>query len=150
MVQAPNIYPNLNDQQQLWLNKFNEVKDYFIGEIRERELISKSFSKYIVSFEYFDKSLIVLSAANDGISIASFATVIGAPVGIASASFSFAFSITTGIVKKLLKTRENKKGKYNIIVMLARSKLNIIESKISKALINNEISHEDFTTIIKN
>ena len=146
MVQAPNIYPNLNDQQQLWLNKFNEVKDYFIGEIRERELISKSFSKYIVSFEYFNKSLIVLSAANDGISIA----VIGAPVGIASARFSFAFSITTGIVKKLLKTRENKKGKYNIIVMLARSKLNIIESKISKALINNEISHEDFTTIIKN
>ena len=146
MVQAPNIYPNLNDQQQLWLNKFNEVKDYFIGEIRERELISKSFSKYIVSFEYFNKSLIVLSAANDGISIA----VIGAPVGIASASFSFAFSVTTGIVKKLLKTRENKKGKYNIIVMLARSKLNIIESKISKALINNEISHEDFTTIIKN
>ena len=146
MVQAPNIYPNLNDQQQLWLNKFNEVRDYFIGEIRERELISKSFSKYIVSFEYFNKSLIVLSAANDGISIA----VIGAPVGIASARFSFAFSITTGIVKKLLKTRENKKGKYNIIVMLARSKLNIIESKISKALINNEISHEDFTTIIKN
>ena len=149
MVQAPNIYPNLNDQQQLWLNKFNEVKDYFIGEIRERELISKSFSKYIVSFEYFDKSLIVLSAANDGLSIASFATVIGAPVGIASASFSFAFSITTGIVKTLLKTRGNKKGKYNIIVMLARSKLNSIESKISKALINNEISHEDFTTIIK-
>ena len=150
MVQAPNIYPNLNDQQQLWLNKFNEVKDYFIGEIRERELISKSFSKYIVSFEYFDKSLIVLSAANDGISIASFATVTGAPVGIASASFSFAFSVTTGIVKKLLKTRGNKKRKYNIIFMLARSKLNSIESKISKALINNEISHEDFTTIIKN
>ena len=149
MVQAPNIYPNLNDQQQLWLNKFNEVKDYFIGEIRERELISKSFSKYIVSFEYFDKSLIVLSAANDGLSIASFATVIGAPVGIASASFSFAFSITTGIVKTLLKTRGNKKRKYNIIVMLATSKLNSIESKISKALINNEISHEDFTTIIK-
>ena len=149
MVQAPNIYPNLNDQQQLWLNKFNEVRDYFIGEIRERELISKSFSKYIVSFEYFDKSLIVLSAANDGLSIASFATVIGAPVGIASASFSFAFSITTGIVKTLLKTRGNKKREYNIIVMLARSKLNSIESKISKALINNEISHEDFTTIIK-
>ena len=149
MVQATNIYPNLNDQQQLWLNKFNEVKDYFIGEIRERELISKSFSKYIVSFEYFDKSLIVLSAANDGISIASFATVTGAPVGIASASFSFAFSVTTGIVKKLLKTRGNKKRKYNIIFMLARSKLNSIESKISKALINNEISHEDFTTIIK-
>ena len=32
--------------------------------------------------------------------------------------------------------------------MLARSKLNSIESKISEALINNETSHEDFMTIL--
>ena len=80
--------------------------------------------------------------------IASFATVIGAPVGIASASFSFAFSISTGIVKKLLKTTRNKKKKHNKVAMLARSKLNSIESKIYEALINNEISNEDFITII--
>ena len=65
-----------------------------------------------------------------------------------SASCSPAFSITTGIVKKLLKTRRNKK-KHNKIVVLARSKLNSIESKISEAMINNEISHEDFMTIMK-
>ena len=65
-----------------------------------------------------------------------------------SASRSLAFSITTGIVKKLLKTTRNKKKKYNKMFMLARSKLNSIESKISEALINNEISHEDFMTII--
>ena len=64
-----------------------------------------------------------------------------------SASCSLAFSITTGFVKKLLKTTRNKK-KHNKIVMLARSKLNSIESKISEALINNEISHEDFMTIL--
>ena len=92
-------------------------------------------------------SLIVLSIATGSISIASFATVIRAPVGIISASFSYTFSISTGIVKKLLKTTRNKK-KHNKIVMLARSKLNSIESKISEALINNEISHEDFMTII--
>ena len=46
-----------------------------------------------------------------------------------------------------LETR-NKKKKHNKIFMLARSKLNSIESKISKALMNNEISHEDFMTII--
>ena len=92
-------------------------------------------------------SLIVLSIATGSISIASFATVIRAPVGIISASFSYTFSISTGIVKKLLKTTRNKK-KHNKIVMLARSKLNSIESKISEELINNEISHEDFTTII--
>ena len=63
------------------------------------------------------------------------------------ARFNLAFSISTRIVKKLLKTR-NKKKKYNKIVMLTRNKLNSIESKISEALINNEISREDFVTII--
>ena len=110
--------------------------------------MSKRLSKYIASFEYFDKSLIVLSVTTGSISIASFATVIGAPVGIISASFSLAFSISTGIIKKLLKTTRNKKKKQNKIVMLARSKLNSIESKTSESLINNEISHEDFMTII--
>ena len=81
-------------------------------------------------------------------SIALFATVIGAPVGMTSASFSLAFSISTGIIKKLLKTTRNKKKKHNKIVMLATRKLNSIESKISEALINVEISHEDFMTII--
>ena len=65
-----------------------------------------------------------------------------------SASFSLAFSISTRIIKKLVKTKRNKKKKHHKIVMLARSKLNSIESKISESLINNEISHEDFITII--
>ena len=146
-----NIYPNLsaslNDEQQFRLNKINEIEDYFVAENKERELMSKRLSKYIASFDYFDKSLIVLSVTTGSISIASFATVIGAPVGMTSASFSFAFSISTGIVKKLVKTTTNKK-KHNKIVMLARSKLNGKESKISEALINNYISHEEFMTII--
>ena len=110
--------------------------------------MSKILSKYIASFDYFDKSLIVLSVATGSISIASFATVIGAPAGIIGASCGFTFSITSGFVKKFLKTIRNKKKKHNKIVMLARSKLNSIESKISEALINNDISHEDFMTII--
>ena len=61
--------------------------------------MSKRLNKYIASFDYFDKLLIVLSVTTGSISIASFATVIGAPVGITSASFSLAFSICTGIVK---------------------------------------------------
>ena len=103
--------------------------------------MSKRLSKYIASFEYSDKSLIVLSKATGSISFASFATVIGAPVGRVSASFSLAFSISTGIIKKLLKATRNTKKKHYKIEMLARSKLNIVESKISEALINNEISH---------
>ena len=146
------MYPNLNvslsDQQQFRLNKINEIKGYFVAEIKERELMSKRLSKYIASFDCFDKSLIVLSLTSGSISIASFATVIGASVGMVSASFSLAFSISTGIIKKLLKTTRNKKKKHNKIVILARSKLNSIESIISEALMNNEISHEDFIMII--
>ena len=147
---TPNIYPNLNaipsNEQQFRLNKINEIKDYFVAEIKERELMSKRLSKYIASFDYFDKSLIVLSVTTDSISIASFATVIGAPVGIVRAGFTLAFSISTGIVKKLLKTTNKKKK--NKIIMLARSKLNSIESKISEASINDEISYESSMTII--
>ena len=150
--ETPNMYPNLSvnisNDQQFRLNKINEIKDYFIAEIKERELMSKNISKYIASVEYFDKSLIVLSITTGEISITSFATIIGAPVEMMSASCSLAFSITTGFVKKFLKTIRNKKKKHNKIVMLARSKLNSIESKISEALINNEISHEDFMTIL--
>ena len=65
-----------------------------------------------------------------------------------SASFRLAFLISTRIAIKLLKTTRNKKKKKNRMVMLARSKLNSIENKISEALINNEISHESFMTII--
>ena len=108
----------------------------------------KRLSKCIASFNYFDKSLNVLSATNGSIFFVSFATVIGTPVGVASASLSLTFLLSTGIVKKLLKTTRNKEEKHNKIVMLARSKLNSIESKISEALINNEISNEDFMITI--
>ena len=110
--------------------------------------MSKKLSKYISFFYYFDQSLIVLSVTSGSVSMASFTTVVGIPVGITSASLSLAFSLCTGLVKKLLKATRNKKKQHNKIVMLARSKLNSIESKISEALINNQISHEDFITII--
>ena len=146
-----NMYPNLSttpsNDQQFRVNEINEIKDYFIAEMKERELMNKILSTYIASFDSFDKSLIVLSVATGSSSIASFATVIGAPVGMMNVRFSLAFSITTGFVKKFLKAIRYKKKKHNKIVMLSRSKLNSIESKISQALINNEVSHEDFTTI---
>ena len=96
----PNLSANSSNDQQFRLIKINEIKYYFIAEIRERESISKNLSKYIASFDYLDKSLIVLSVATGSISIAWFSTAIRAPVGIMSASCCLAFSITTGIVKR--------------------------------------------------
>ena len=89
-----------------------------------------------------------MSKRTVSIYIASFAIVIGVPVGMESTSFSLSFSISTGIIKKLLKATRNNKKKRNKIVILARSKLNSRDSKISEALINNEIGHENFMTII--
>ena len=115
----PNLGVSLSDQQQFRLNKINEIKDYFVEEIKERELMRKRCGKYVAPFEHFDNSLFVLSVTTGNISIASFATFIEAPVGILSASFSIAFPICTGIVKKLLKTTRNKKKKHNKTVILA-------------------------------
>ena len=137
--ETPNMYPNfsatlsstvslnvpLNDQKHFRLTKINEIKNYFVAEIKERELLSKRLSKYIASFDYFDKLLIVLYVTAGSISIASFGAVIGNSIGITSASSSLGFFICTGIVKRLLKTRSKNK-KHNKIVMLARSKLNTI------------------------
>ena len=117
---APNIYPNLSasplnatpsNEQQFRLNKIDEIKDCFLAEIRERELISKNLNKYIASFDYFDRSLNVLSVLSGSISIASFATIIGVPAVVIGASFSFTFPITSGFIKRFLKTIRNKKKK---------------------------------------
>ena len=119
---TPNIYPNLNaiplnanisNEQQFRLNKINEIKDYFLAKIRERELISKNLSKYIASFEYSNKSLMFLSVLASSISITS---VIGAPAGIMGASTCLTFSITSGFIKKFLKTiRDKKKKKIKVL-----------------------------------
>ena len=97
--------------------------------------MSKKLIKYIAAFDYIDKTLIALSATSGRISIISFTSVIGIPVGLASASFIFVFSLTTGMMKKLLKITKKKKMKHNKIVMLAKNKLNSIETLISQALI---------------
>ena len=76
-------------------------------------------------------------------------SVVGAPVGIAGASFTLIFSLTTGIIKKLLSITRNKKKKHDKILMLAKSKLNSIETLVSQALIDMEISNEEFITTLK-
>ena len=81
-------------------------------------------------------------------SIISFVSVIGAPVGIASAIFSLAFSLSTGIIKKLLSIIRSKSKKHNKIFMLAKSKLNSSKTLISQPLIDFEISNKEFKTIV--
>ena len=140
---------NLSEQTKFRLSEIIRIENYFHQEINQRKSCSKKLSKYVTAFDYIDKILIVLSATSSGVSIISFTSVIGAPVGIASASFTLIFSLTTGIVKKLLNITRNKKKKHDKILMLAKSKLNSIETLVSQALIDMEISHEEFNAIIR-
>ena len=103
---------------------------------------------FFIILDYIDKTIIVLSAASGGISIISFTSVIGVHAGLASASFTLVFSLATGIIKILLKVIRKKKKKHNKIVMVAKSKLNCIETQMSQALIDLDISHEEFKTIV--
>ena len=140
---------NLTGQTKFRLDETSIIEYYFHEEINQRKSCSKKLTKYVAAFDYIDKVLIVLSAASGGVSIISFMSVVGAPVGVASASFTFIFSLTTGIVKKLSSITRNKKRKHDRILMLAKSKLTSIETLVSQVLIDMEISHEEFIAIFK-
>ena len=99
---------NLTEQTEIRLNKITEIENYFHQESNQRKLCSKKLSKYVTAFDYMDKVLIVLSATTGRLSIVLFTSIVGAPVGIASASFTLIFSLTKAIVKT---NKHNKKQK---------------------------------------
>ena len=139
---------NLTEQTKITWNKITKIENYYYEEINQRKWCSKKLSKCVAAFDYIDKILIVFITTG-GVSIISFTSVAGAPVGLASASFTPIFSLTLGIVKKLLSITRKKKKKHDKILMLAKSKLNIIETLISQVLIGMELSHEEFIAIFK-
>ena len=138
----------LTDQTKFRLYEIKNIENYFINEINERKSYSKKLNKYVTIFDYIDKILIILSATTSGISIMSFTSVIGTSAGIVSASFTLILSLITGIIKKLLKMTRKKKKKHDKILMLAESKFNSIKTLISQALIDLDISHEEFKMIL--
>ena len=121
----------------------------FLSRKNQRKLCSKKLSEYVAAFDYIDKVLIVLEAKSGGVSIIVFTSVVGAPVRIANASFTLILSLTTVIIKNLLSITRNKKKKHDKILMLAKSKLNSIETLISQELTDMEISHGEFIAILK-
>ena len=89
----------LSDQTKFRLDEISKIASYFNWEIYQIKLSSKKLSKYVSNFNYIDKILIVLNATTGGVCIISHATIDGAPIGIASAGFTIAFSLATGIAK---------------------------------------------------
>ena len=81
----------LSEQTKFRLSEIIGIENYFYQEINQRKPCSKKLNKYVTTFDYIDKMLIVLSAAAGGVSIISFTSIIGAPVGIASTSLILIF-----------------------------------------------------------
>ena len=140
---------DLSEETKFRLDEISKIENYFIEEINQRKSCSKKLSKYVTPFDYIDQALIFLNATTGGVSICSFTIFVGAPVVIASANFTLIFSLTTEITKKLLNITRKKKKKHDKIIMLAKSKLNSIETLISQALTDMDISHEECITILK-
>ena len=89
-----------------------------------------------------------MSASFGTLSIASYASVVGTPAGIAGSSLTLMFTIGTGISISLLNITKKRKKKHNKIIVLAKNKLNMIDTLLSSALNDSEISHDEFTNII--
>ena len=119
MAELSSLEHSPKDVTRFRLDEINKIKDYLNAEIKERKDIVKKISKYIVAIDY-----------------------------AAGASLTVIFTVTTGIVKKILNITRKKKKKHNKIITLAKNKLNIIENLISQALIDFYISHEEFSKII--
>ena len=107
----------MSEQIKFRLNEIIGIKNYFHREIDERKSCSKKLSKYVTTFDYIAKILIALS-------------------GIASANFTLIFSLTTVIIKKLLRITRNKNKKHDKILMLAKGKLDSIETLVSHTVID--------------
>ena len=119
---------NLTNQTKFQLDKISKIEKFFIEEINQRKWCSKKLKKYLAVFDYIDPALvIVLSAASGGVSTISFTSIVGAPLGIASAALALFFSLTTGIVRKLLNITRNRKSMIKLLLWL---KVNSIALKI--------------------
>ena len=89
-----------------------------------------------------------MSASFGTLSIPSYASVVGTLAGIAGSSLTLIFTIGTSISKSLLKVTKKRKKKHNKIIALAKNKLNTIDTLLSSALHDSEISHKEFSNII--
>ena len=120
---------NLSKQTKFRLSEVIGIEIFFHQNINQRKLFSKKLSKYVTAFDYIDKILTVLSAAISGVCIISSASVVGAPVGIESATFTLIVSLTTRIIKALLSITKVTKRK-SMIRFLFLLKVRLIASKL--------------------
>ena len=136
-----------NLSQEFRLKNIDEIRNYLIEEINQNEFMTRKHKKVCRVLNYIDHSLIAISLITGGVSISVFASLVVIPIGITNSAIGLKICVITTGIKKDKSIITKKRTKHDKIVLLAKSKLNSIEVLISKALINSNISHEEFVLI---
>ena len=139
--------PEENINQEFRLKKIDEIRNYLIEEINQNELMSKKHKKVCGVLNYIEHSLIVISTITGCVSISAFASLVCIPIGIMSSAIGLKMCAIAAGIKRYDSIIKKKTKKHDKIVLLAKSKLNGIEVLISKALIDSNISHDEFILI---
>ena len=135
--------------QEFRLKNINETRKYFLEEIKQNELMSRKHKKVCATLNYIEHFLALASTITGCISISAFASLIGIPVGITSSAIGSKICAIAAGIQKYKSIIQKKKKKHDKIIFLTKSKLSKIEFLISKALINSNISHDEFVLINK-
>ena len=130
-----NIEENIN--QEFIMKKIYEIRNYLIEEINQNKLVGRKHKKVCRVLNCIDPSLIVISKITECVSIFDFASLVGIPIGIASSTIGLKICVITAGIKKYKSIIKKKK----------KSELNSIEVLISKALIDSNISYNEFVLI---
>ena len=129
------------------LKNINKKRIYFIKEIDQNELMSKKHNKVCRVLNYIEHLLILISTVTECVPISAFASLVGIPIGITSSVVGLKICVITAGTKKYKSIIKRKRKKHDKIVLLAKSKLNSIDTLISKTIIDSVISHDEFILI---
>ena len=126
--------------------KIDETRNHLIDEVKHNDLISGKYKKSCKYLKYAEHLLILASVVTGCISISAFASLDAILVGITSSAVGIKVLAVTAGIKKY-KSAIKKKKKHDKIMLLGKDKLNTIELLISKALIDWDISHDEFASV---
>ena len=136
-----------NVSHEFRLKNIDETRNYFLEEIKKNKLLRKKHKKVCTTLNYIEHFLILTSTTTGFVSIFSFASLVGIPIGITSSATGSEVCAIMAEIKKYESIIKKKKKKDDKIVLLAKSRLNSILVLISKALIDSIVSHDEFVLI---
>ena len=133
--------------QEFRFKNINETRNYLLEEIKQNELMSRKHKKVCTTLNYIEHFLILASTITECISISTFSSLLGIPIGITNSAIRLKLCAITARIKNYKSVIKKKKKKHDKIALLAKSKLNSIEVSISKTLIDSNISHDELVLI---